>query len=32
MTKTMISARIPEKLNDDLEALAGMTRRSKAYL
>lgn len=32
MTKTMISARIPEKLNNDLEALAETTRRSKAFL
>ena len=32
MTKTMISARIPEKLAEDLEALAETTRRSKAFL
>ena len=32
MTKTMISARIPEALNDKLETLAGLTRRSKAFL
>ena len=32
MTKTMISARIPEKLGDDLQALAEATRRSKAFL
>ena len=32
MTKTMISARIPEKLNNDLEALSETTRRSKAFL
>lgn len=32
MTKTMISARIPEKLGEELEALAATTRRSKAYL
>lgn len=32
MSKTMISARIPEKLGEELEALATTTRRSKAYL
>lgn len=32
MTKTMISARIPEKLGEDLAALAESTQRSKAYL
>lgn len=32
MPKTMISARIPERLGDELEALAQTTRRSKAYL
>ena len=32
MTKTMISARIPEKLGEDLESLAASSRRSKAYL
>ena len=32
MTKTMISARIPEKLGQELEALAEATRRSKAFL
>lgn len=32
MTKTMISARIPEQLGIDLEALAAATRRSKAFL
>ena len=32
MSKTMISARIPEKLGEELEALAATTRRSKAYL
>ncbi len=32
MSKTMISARIPEKLGEELEALATATRRSKAYL
>ena len=32
MTKTMISARIPEKLSDDLETLAALTNRSKGYL
>jgi RHH-type rel operon transcriptional repressor/antitoxin RelB len=32
MTKTMISARIPEQLGNDLEALAAATRRSKAFL
>jgi RHH-type transcriptional regulator, rel operon repressor / antitoxin RelB len=32
MTKTMISARIPEKLGEELDALAATTRRSKAYL
>ena len=32
MSKTMISARIPEQLGQDLEALAEATRRSKAFL
>ncbi len=32
MSKTMISARIPEQLAQDLEALAEATRRSKAFL
>ena len=32
MTKTMISARVEEKLNDELESLAVSTRRSKAFL
>jgi predicted transcriptional regulator len=32
MTKTMVSARIPEKLNQGLEELAELTRRSKGYL
>jgi predicted transcriptional regulator len=32
MTKTMISARIPEKLNADLDVLAEKTSRSKAFL
>lgn len=32
MTKTMISARIPQALSDKLETLAGLTRRSKAFL
>jgi RHH-type transcriptional regulator, rel operon repressor / antitoxin RelB len=32
MTKTMISARIPEKLDRDLAGLAEMTSRSKAFL
>ena len=32
MSKTMISARIPEQLGHDLEALAEATRRSKAFL
>ena len=32
MTKTMISARIPEALSVKLETLAGLTRRSKAFL
>ena len=32
MTKTMISARIPEKLSQELEALAEQTRRSKGFL
>ena len=31
MTKTMISARIPEKLGVEIEALAQSTKRSKAY-
>jgi predicted transcriptional regulator len=32
MTKTMISARIPEKLGNEIEALAESTRRSKAFV
>ncbi len=32
MNKTMISARIPEKLSNDLEALAAQTKRSKGFL
>jgi predicted transcriptional regulator len=32
MSKTMISARIPDQLGQDLEALAEATRRSKAFL
>ncbi len=32
MSKTMISARIPEKLGEELEALAEAKRRSKAFL
>jgi predicted transcriptional regulator len=32
MNKTMISARIPEKLGNEIEALAEATRRSKAFL
>lgn len=32
MSKTMISARIPEKLSAEIEALAESTKRSKAYL
>ena len=32
MSKTMISARIPEKLSEDLEALAIETKRSKGFL
>ncbi len=32
MSKTMISARIPEKLGEELEALSEATRRSKAFL
>ena len=32
MTKTMISARIPEKLSNELEALAAQTQRSKGFL
>ncbi len=32
MSKTMVSARIPEQLSQDLEALAEATRRSKAFL
>ena len=31
MNKTMISARIPEKLSNDLEALAERTQRSKGF-
>lgn len=32
MTKTMISARIPEKLGSKIEALARSSRRSKAFV
>jgi RHH-type transcriptional regulator, rel operon repressor / antitoxin RelB len=32
MTKTMISARIPEALDQKLEALAAAAKRSKSYL
>jgi RHH-type transcriptional regulator, rel operon repressor / antitoxin RelB len=32
MAKTMISARVDEKLNEGLEKLAVLTRRSKAFL
>ena len=32
MTKTMISARIPEKLSNELDALATQTKRSKGFL
>ena len=32
MTKTMISARIPEKLSIELEALATLTQRSKGFI
>ena len=32
MTKTMISARIPEKLSQELEALAAQMKRSKGFL
>ena len=32
MTKTMISARIPQKLSQELEALAAQTKRSKGFL
>ena len=32
MPRTMVSARIPEELDGKLETLAGLTRRSKAYL
>jgi predicted transcriptional regulator len=32
MNKTMISARIPAKLGNEIEALAESTRRSKAFL
>ena len=32
MTKTMISARIPEKLSNELEALAVRMKRSKGFL
>jgi predicted transcriptional regulator len=32
MSKTMISARIPETLGHELEALAEATKRSKAFL
>ena len=32
MTKTMISARIPDKLDQELEALAVAAKRSKSFL
>jgi RHH-type transcriptional regulator, rel operon repressor / antitoxin RelB len=32
MTKTMISARVDVKLNEDLEKLAASSRRSKAFV
>jgi RHH-type transcriptional regulator, rel operon repressor / antitoxin RelB len=32
MTKAMISARVDEKLNEELEKLAASSRRSKAFL
>lgn len=32
MSKTMVSARISESLNEELEAMAVSTRRSKSYL
>ena len=32
MTKTMISARIPEKLSQELEALAAKMKRPKGFL
>jgi len=32
MAKTMISARVDEKLNEDLEKLAANSRRSKAFV
>jgi predicted transcriptional regulator len=32
MTKMMISARVDERLNEGLEKLAAMTRRSKAFV
>jgi RHH-type transcriptional regulator, rel operon repressor / antitoxin RelB len=32
MTKTMISARVDEKLNEELEKLAASSRRSKAFV
>jgi RHH-type transcriptional regulator, rel operon repressor / antitoxin RelB len=32
MTKTMISARVDERINDDLEKLASSFNRSKAFL
>ena len=31
MSKTMVSARIPEALGEKLETLTSLTRRSKAY-
>jgi RHH-type transcriptional regulator, rel operon repressor / antitoxin RelB len=31
MTKTMISARVDDKLNDELEAMALANKRSKAF-
>ena len=32
MSKTMISARVDEKLNEQLEAMAAASQRSKAFL
>jgi RHH-type transcriptional regulator, rel operon repressor / antitoxin RelB len=32
MTKTMISARVDERINEDLEKLSSSFNRSKAYL
>jgi predicted transcriptional regulator len=32
MTKTMISARIPEKLGEELNSISQATQRSKAFL